>query len=60
MYTIENKDFKDISTECEGIVILGAGGELKEWVDGISSTLLEKEITKTSNPEDLFSEFMEL
>lgn len=40
----------------EGIVILGAGGDLQEWVDGIFKILTEEKITESDKFEDNFSD----
>ena len=38
----------------EGIVLLGAGGDLNDWVNGVTD-LWNKEGLATGKPEDLFS-----
>jgi len=35
---------KKISIDNEGIVLLGCGGNLNEWVDGVNKLLMEKKI----------------
>ncbi len=41
----------------EGILFLGAGGDLNEWVEGISERLHADGVTTSPKPEDNFSEF---
>jgi hypothetical protein len=53
-------DFNQVATNQEGIVLLGTGGDLQEWTKGVCDILLKEEITKTNNPNELFSEFYKL
>lgn len=38
----------------EGIVLMGAGGSLNQWIEGITDLLNSEEIIKTKNPKDVF------
>ena len=54
---IKKVDFQElahISRENEGLVLLGAGGDLNEWVDGITDMLHEQEIAVSSNPSQVW------
>jgi len=44
----------------EGIVLLGAGGSLKEWIDGIVGLWHEEGICKTNDPNEIFKEAIAL
>ena len=48
--------FKEISKEKEGIVVLGAGGDLNEWINGVSETLFEEQISLSKDPSDMFEQ----
>lgn len=39
----------------EGIVLLGCGGDLNEWLTGVSKTLKEEDIVKSDNPDELWN-----
>jgi len=49
-------DFVESTTDKEGIVILGAGGDLEEWINGIAGILKEEGISTASTLEELFIE----
>jgi len=38
----------------EGIVLLGAGGDLDQWIEGVSGQLKEEEIATSGDPADLW------
>lgn len=40
--------------ENDGIVLLGCGGELTDWVDGVTEILYDKGISKSKNPSDVW------
>ena len=40
----------------EGIVLMGAGGDLQQWVDGITEQLAEAEIIKENDPSSWIEE----
>lgn len=44
----------------EGIVLLGTGGDLNEWVEGVFNQLKEESIVTASSVEELFSNAIEL
>ena len=44
----------------EGIVLLGAGGSLDEWIEGITSLLNSEEIIKSRDPKEIFMGAYEL
>ena len=55
---MENTSFKDFLQKTEGkegIVLLGAGGNPEEWINGITGLLKEEGIS-TSTPEELFTD----
>ncbi|MDF2615418.1 MAG: hypothetical protein K0Q47_73 [Sedimentibacter sp.] len=54
--SIQFINFKDKIEGKEGIVILGAGGELQEWVSGICSLLNESGVTNETNEDLIFPE----
>jgi len=45
-----NEQFK----EQEGLVLLGCGGDLNEWIDGVTNVLHEEKITKIKSAKDLW------
>jgi len=49
-------DFKGAVENKEGIVLLGAGGDLKEWINGIADLLVKEGIAKVAANE-LFKEY---
>jgi len=49
----------ELSKNSEGIVLLGAGGELTEWITGVSD-ILKKEGVTDGDVKDNFSEFHKL
>lgn len=47
---INSKSFQNlVDLKEEGIVILGAGGDLDEWVDGITENLFDEKIISENN-----------
>ena len=44
----------------EGIVLLGAGGSLDEWINGITELLKKEDIVTTGDPKDSFMGAYEL
>lgn len=47
-------DFLKKTLKEEGIVLLGTGGDLNNWLTGVSKILCEEGIAPSSIPEDLF------
>ena len=47
----KNGLFKDLKNAEEGIVLLGAGGDIHEWINGVSKTLFDEGIAETKEPE---------
>ena len=43
-------EFKQLSETGEGLVLLGAGGELSDWINGVTKMLDEEGIATSSNP----------
>ena len=54
--------FNEIVTrgKFEGIVLMGAGGSLDEWITGVTDILKEKDIVTTGDPQDSFMGAYEL
>ena len=50
----KNGLFKDLKNAEEGIVLLGAGGDIHEWINGVSKTLFDRGIAETKEPEKLW------
>jgi len=48
-------EFKSTVKDLEGLVLLGAGGDLNDWIKGVSNDLHEKEIAASDKPSDLWS-----
>lgn len=46
------EDLMDLNTE--GLVLLGCGGDLNEWINGVTEILVEEKIIKSTNPLDTF------
>ena len=48
--------FEELSrrSHSEGIVLLGAGGNTNEWIEGVSEMLFDEGIATTKSPSDLF------
>lgn len=44
----------------EGLVFFGCGGNLDEWITGISDLLFKEKIASTSNPDELWAEVYEV
>lgn len=51
---------KMLESKSEGIVLLGAGGSLDQWIDGLTSALCEEGVTVSRNVKHNFSEFIKL
>ena len=51
-------EFKELNNE--GIVLLGCGGDLQEWINGIGNLFNEEKITTSANPKDIFINAIEL
>lgn len=51
---ISFNDFKKAHKSDEGIVLLGTGGDIAEWVNGVNQTLNDEGIAK-GTPKDLWS-----
>ena len=45
-------EFKSHAKDIEGLVLLGAGGSLEDWIKGISSHLHEEGISSSGKPSD--------
>ncbi len=61
--TIVNKSFAEFQSEVngkEGIVLLGCGGDLQEWVQGVTSSLHESNCIFSVTPSVSFSDFIVL
>ncbi len=56
MEELKFSEFKEKAGTKEGIVLLGTGGDLKEWTDGIAKMLSDDGISTTSNPDEIFTE----
>jgi hypothetical protein len=52
--------FRDLVKGKEGIVLLGAGGNLNEWVDGVVDVLFKEKIVDVSDPGNIFDSAYEL
>lgn len=46
---------KEQFKEQEGLVLLGCGGDLNEWIDGVTEVLNEEGITKIKSAKKLWS-----
>ena len=58
---IKNMKFnKFTDIENEGIVLLGAGGDQNEWIEGVTEMLFEDEIANSELPETVFDEAISL
>ncbi|KKM74797.1 hypothetical protein LCGC14_1396810 [marine sediment metagenome] len=44
------REFKSHAKDLEGIVFLGAGGNIDEWIKGVSSHLHEEGIAASDKP----------
>lgn len=53
--TIQQGNFEDIIPDEEGIVLLGAGGDPNDWINGVADLWKEEGISTTDNPDDLFN-----
>ena len=57
-FDIKKLSFSDLQNdykEKEGLVILGAGGDLNEWIHGITNELHEQKIIDSKNPSSHFN-----
>lgn len=54
MEKISFQDFIKETTGQEGIVLIGCGGELSEWTDGVTKLLLDEEIITTNGFSKIF------
>ena len=63
-YIISNSNFAQIFNKsedgAEGIVLLGAGGDQKEWVNGVTKMLFDEGIATSSVPEEVWNGFESL
>ena len=59
-YNIQDKKFTELPKKEEGLVLLGAGGDLKEWVVGITKILKDEGIAKSDNPDEVWGEIYKL
>lgn len=50
---VKPASISDLGEE-EGIVLLGAGGDTKEWIDGVTASLHDEGISTSANPDDLW------
>lgn len=48
------------SDQEEGLVLLGAGGNLQDWIVGVAETLCAEGISTTSVPKDLWTSAIKL
>lgn len=44
----------------EGLVVLGAGGDQQEWIDGLTDHISKGGGFRSSNPDDVFAGFYSL
>lgn len=54
---IEKESYKDIIktiSKREGLVLCGTGGELQEWVDGVTKYLYDERAIKSNNPDEIW------
>ena len=52
---IKKKTFEDLmDLNTEGLVLLGCGGDLNEWIDGVTEILVEENIVQSADPLDTF------
>ena len=49
-------EFKSHAKNLEGLVLLGAGGDLNDWIKGVSDDLHGKGIAASDKPSDLWSD----
>lgn len=60
-YTVNKKTFeevlKKVQNGSEGLVLYGTGGDVREWIDGVTGILFDEGIAKFSEPEKVFAEF---
>ena len=52
--TVISAKIADMNTE--GLVILGCGGNLNEWIDGVTRILAKENIVPSANPADSFDD----
>lgn len=56
---VETSDFRKVIEKTrgeEGIVLLGSGGDLQEWIEGVSRILKDEAIVNTKSPSKLWKE----
>ena len=46
--------------DAEGIILMGAGGDLKDWINGVSDQLYDQGIATSGNPSNLWAGAYEL
>lgn len=49
-------EFKTLVEDQEGIVLLGAGGDIKDWINGVSAHLHEQRIATSGKPSELWKD----
>lgn len=49
------RKFKSLTKDKDGLVLLGAGGDLNDWIKGISSALYDEGVASSNKPVDLWS-----
>ena len=56
--TISKMTFEDAYKDNpnDGIVLLGCGGDINEWIIGVSNNLKEEGISKTDKPDELWND----
>ena len=57
---IEFEELKEQMVEKEGIVCLGCGGDLNDWIQGVTDSLNDANVTKEKDPNKIFSEYFKL
>jgi len=58
---VNDKPFIDLKKNEEGIVLLGAGGDLNQWISGVTDALIEAGVLPAgSKPEDWIKEAVRL
>lgn len=54
--SINFEEFNYLASNYEGIVLLGSGGDLSKYVDGISQMFFDEKISQTVDPYEMFSD----
>jgi len=57
---IKFSDFEKQVKDSQGIVLLGAGGDLNDWINGVSEELEKQQVVDTSDPSKLWSQYYKL